>query len=64
MESAALFIICAVRRARAGALVQVFANQTRRAMGLEDPMTLDTEAAVRVGVDGLRKLILRDREAR
>ena len=63
MESAALFIICAVRRARAGALVQVFANQTRRAMGLEDPMVLDTDAAVRVGVLGLRKLILRDRAA-
>ena len=64
MESAALFIIAAVRRARAGALVQVFANQTRRAMGLEDPMVLDTDAAVRVGVLGLRKLIERDREAR
>jgi uridine phosphorylase len=64
MESAALFIICAVRRARAGALVQVFANQTRRAMGLEDPMTLDTDAAVRVGVLGLRKLIQRDRAGR
>ena len=64
MESAALFIICAVRRARAGALVQVFANQTRRAMGLEDPMVLDTGAAVRVGVEGLRKLILRDRASR
>ena len=64
MESAALFIICAVRRARAGALVQVFANQTRRAMGLEDPMTLDTDAAVRVGVLGLRKLIQRDKAGR
>ena len=63
MESAALFIICSVRRARAGALVQVFANQTRRAMGLEDTLTLDTDAAVRVGVHGLRNLILRDREA-
>ena len=63
MESAALFIICAVRRARAGCIVQVFANQTRRALGLEDPMTLDTDAAVRVGVLGLRKLILRDKAA-
>ena len=63
MESAALFIISSVRRARAGAIVQVFANQTRRAMGLDDPMTLDTDAAVRVGVHGLRNLILRDRAA-
>ena len=63
MESAALFIVSAVRRARAGCIVQVFANQTRRAMGLEDPMSLDTDAAVRVGVQGLRKLIQRDKAA-
>ena len=44
-------------------IVQVFANQTRRAMGLEDPMSLDTDAAVRVGVQGLRKLIQRDKAA-
>ena len=61
MESAALFIISSIRRARAGCIVQVFANQTRRAMGLDDPMVLDTDAAVRIGVLGLRKLILRDR---
>jgi uridine phosphorylase len=60
MESAALFIISSVRRARAGALVEVFANQTRREMGLDDPMTLDTDAAVRVGIRGLRKLIQQD----
>ena len=64
MESAALFIICAVRRCRGGCLVQVFANQTRRALGLEDPMCLDTNAAVRVGVLGLRKLIQRDQAAK
>ena len=63
MESAALFIVCAVRRARAGCIVQVFANQTRRALGLEDPMTLDTDAAVRVGVLGLRRLIRQDKAA-
>lgn len=64
MESAALFIISSIRRARAGCIVQVFANQTRRALGLEDPMVLDTEAAVRVGALAVRKLILRDRENR
>ncbi|MBR6164714.1 MAG: uridine phosphorylase [Clostridia bacterium] len=63
MESAALFIIGSIRRVRTGCIVQVFANQTRRALGLEDPMVLDTEAAVRVGTLAIRKLILRDREA-
>jgi uridine phosphorylase len=61
MESAALFIVSAVRRTRAGCIVQVFANQTRRAMGLEDPMSLDTAASVRVGVLAMRKLIQRDK---
>ena len=61
MESAALFIVSAVRRARAGCIVQVCANQTRRAMGLEDPMSLDTDASVRVGVLAMRKLIQRDK---
>lgn len=61
MESAALFIICAVRRARAGSVVQVFANQTRRAAGLDDPMVLETEDVIRVGVQGLRRTIRRDR---
>ena len=64
MESAALFIVSAVRRARAGCIVQVFANQTRRAKGLEDPMSLDTDASVRVGVAGMRKLIQRDKASR
>lgn len=61
MESAALFIICAVRRARAGSVVQVFANQTRRAAGLDDPMALETDDVIRVGVQGLRRTIRRDR---
>ena len=39
------------------------AEERLRALGLEDPMCLDTDAAVRVGVLGLRKLILRDKSA-
>ena len=39
---------------------QLFANQTRRAMGLEDHVTMDTEAAIRIGVAAMRKLILAD----
>ena len=35
--------------------------KTRRAMGLEDPMSLDTDASVRVGVLAMRKLIQRDK---
>ena len=63
MESAALFVLCSVRRARAGTVVQVLANQTRRALGMSDPVTLETDGAIRVGVAGLRRLIRLDHQA-
>ena len=61
MESAALFIVGAVRRLRVGAILMVFANQTRREMGLEDPKCFDTEEAIATAVDALRLLIARDK---
>ena len=42
----------------------VIANQTRRAMELEDPQVYDTDLAVRVAVEGLRELIRKDRAKR
>ncbi len=62
MESAALFIVSSVRGLRSGSVMAVFANQTRRALGMDDPMTLDTSYAVEIGVDAMRRLILSDRE--
>ncbi len=64
MESAALFIAGAVRRVRVGAVLMVFANQTRRAMGLEDPKCYDTTEAIETAVAAIRLLIERDREAK
>lgn len=61
MESAALFIAAAARHVRAGSVLLVFANQTRRALGLDDPKCYDNERAVRVAADALRRLIRRDR---
>ena len=60
MESAALFVVGSVRKVRTGSVMAVLANQTRRALGLDDPMCLDTEQAVRVGVAAMRILIARD----
>lgn len=57
MESAALFIIGSVRRVRTGSVMAVFANQTRREMGLDDPMSFDNSASITVGVQALKKLI-------
>ena len=62
MESAALFLVAAVRRLRAGAILTVFANQTRRELGLEDPKCYDTTEAVETAVDAMRLLIRRDKE--
>lgn len=60
METAALFIAGAVRRVRVGSLLTVFANQTRRAMGLDDPKCLESDRAVKVVVDAVRILIRTD----
>ncbi len=60
MESAALFIVSSVRRVRAGSIMAVFANQTRRELGLDDPKNYDTDAAIRVAVEAMRILIGRE----
>lgn len=57
MESAALFIVGSVRRVRVGTVLLVIANQTRREQGLEDVQVHDTEGAIRVAVDAVRRLI-------
>jgi uridine phosphorylase len=62
MESATLFIVGSTRRVRVGSVLLVVANQTRRAMGLEDIQVHDTEAAIRVAIDALKKLIEQDKK--
>lgn len=62
MESAALFIVGGVRRVRVGSVLLVIANQTRRDMGLEDPQVYDTESAVKMAVEAMRELIVKDKE--
>ena len=61
MESAALFIVGYVRKARAGSVMAVFANQTRRALGLDDPQSYDVTPAIRTAVEAMRILIAQDR---
>ena len=64
MESAALFICAGKLRARAGACFLVIANQEREKLGLENPVVLDTDQAVRTAVGAVRNLIRKDRERR
>ena len=60
MESAALFIIGSVRHVRTGSIMTVFANQTRRELGLDDPQEYDTAPAIRIAVEAIRILMKRD----
>ena len=61
MESATLFIVGSTRRVRVGAVLLVVANQTRRALGLEDIQVHDTEAAIKVAINAIKKLIAEDK---
>ena len=64
MESAALFVVAAALRVRCGSCFHVVWNQEREAAGLDQAMSEDTSAAVRVGVEALKLLIQRDRARR
>lgn len=57
MESAALFIVGSYLRVRVGACFLVVANQEREAQGLENPEVHDTDTAIRVAVEAIRRLI-------
>ena len=61
MESAALFTVAAVRHVRAGSILTVFGNQTRRDLGMSDVLCFDTDTAVQAAVDAIRLLIEKDR---
>ena len=56
MESAALFVVAAALGVRCGSFHVVW-NQEREAAGLDQKMSEDTSAAVRVGVEALKLLI-------
>lgn len=60
MESAALFTVASYLRVRCGAAFLVLGNQERAKRGLDNPLTYDTDMAVRVGVRAIRQLIRED----
>lgn len=62
MESAALFIVASYLNVRAGSCFLVMANQEREKLGLENPVVHDTDMAVQVAVEAIRKLIREDME--
>ncbi len=57
MESAALYVVAAHLGVRAGSVFLVVANQEREALGLDNPVVHDTEAAITTAVEAVRILI-------
>lgn len=63
MESAALFTCAAALDVRCGSVFHVVWNQERNAAGLDQDESHDTDSAIRVGIEAIKLLIQRDREA-
>ena len=61
MESAALFVVADALGCRCGSCFHVIWNQEWEAAGLDQTMSEDTTAAVRVAVEALKRLIAYDR---
>ena len=61
MESAALFVVAAALHVRCGSCFHVVWNQEREKAGLDQDMSEDTSAAVKVAVEALKLVIEKDR---
>ena len=61
MESAALYIVSQVLRARAGCILNVFGNQERAAKGMSNPRTTDTTPGIKCAVEAVKTLIASDK---
>lgn len=60
MESAALFVVASALHVRVGSVFLVMANQEREKAGLPNPVVHDTDMAIRIAVEAVRKLIKED----
>ena len=62
MESAALFVVASALGVRCGSCFHVIWNQEREKAGLDQDMSEDTSAAIKVGIEALKLLIGQDRK--
>lgn len=62
MESAALFVVASNLGVRVGSVFLVMANQEREKEGLHNPVVHDTDMAIRIAVEAIRKLIREDQK--
>lgn len=61
MESAALFTVAAALDVRCGSVFRVVWNQERKALGYHEEDCHDTDGAIRVTIEAIRRLIAQDR---
>lgn len=61
MESATLYIVSQILRARAGCVLSVVWNQERAKAGLSNPEEHDSTAAIKVAVSAVKSLIEQDK---
>ena len=61
MESAALFVVSATLRCRAGAVFSVVWNQERARLGMSNPEVHDSEPSICTAVEAIRRLIKTDK---
>lgn len=62
MESAALFVVASYLHVRVGSCFLVMANQEREKLGMENPVVHDTDMAIQVAVEAIRRLIREDKK--
>ena len=60
MESAALFVVASALGVRCGSCFHVVWNQERERLGMPCEMTMDTSAAIRVGIEAMKNIIAID----
>ncbi|MBP9989113.1 MAG: uridine phosphorylase [Ruminococcus sp.] len=61
MESAALFVVSSVLRARAGAVFSVVWNQERARLNLPNPEVHDSQPSIMTAIEAVRLMILSDK---
>ncbi len=57
MESAAIFTVAAALGVRAGTVLSCVWNQERKSLGIDDPDCHNTDDAIRIAVEAIKKLI-------
>ena len=57
-----MFVVASYLHVRAGSCFLVVANQEREKLGMENPVVHDTDMAIQVAVEAIRRLIHEDQE--